>query len=175
MNDYVVFLDDSKLEVTLDNKNLRIRKPDEKTKFFPINYIGQVVIFGSPKVACNVWQALAENAIPSIIFPGRGRGMPVWIAPGLSASVMVRVSQHEASNKTDMVDKVCRWLLDLKLFGHQMLISGFLQTEKDDACEDCYVTNVIQSLDPSDRNYLEKAINLDSHKFYKNMIFFIEP
>ena len=32
--------------------------------------------------------------------------MPVWVAPGLSASVMVRVSQHEASNKTDMVDKV---------------------------------------------------------------------
>lgn len=159
MNDYVVFLDDSKLEVTLDNKNLRMRKPDEKTKFFPINYIGQVVIFGSPKVACNVWQALAENAIPSIIFPGRGRGMPVWIAPGLSASVMVRVSQHEASKKSDSVDKVCRWLLDLKLFGHQTLIAGFLQTEMDDACEDSYVTNAIQSLNPSDRDYFEKAMN----------------
>jgi len=140
MSDFVVIIEQSDCEVTLENKTLKIKRPDTKPKFFPIVYIGLVVVNGNPKVACNVWRELSDNGTPVVLFPTRGSGNPSWISPGLTTSVMVRAAQYHAYTQNTLVNAVGQWVLKQKLYGQKHMIEGFV-TLLDDETPPAFISN----------------------------------
>jgi len=125
MSGYLLFFDIKDLTVSLDGKVLKMQSPNIKTRTFPLIYIDQIVVYGNPKIYCNVWKALGDNGIPALILPSRGKGRPVWITPGLSTSVMIRKSQNIASENPETRDSIIRLLLQHKLEKQLELIKNF--------------------------------------------------
>lgn len=93
MDKLSVVLDKKDMSLSLDGKSLRIDIPGEKFQRIPLGMVGQIVVYGNPRVNCNVWRRLAESGIPSLLLPVRGKGDGAWIAPGLTSSVMIRIAQ----------------------------------------------------------------------------------
>jgi len=123
MNGDLILLDRKDLTVSMDSKKvLKWQSPDIKTRTYPLNYIDQVVIYGNPKIYCNVWKALADHNIPALLLPSRGKGRPVWVTPGLSTSVMIRKAQHHASENVQMKDDVISVILKFKFLRQLALI-----------------------------------------------------
>ncbi|MGN7612653.1 CRISPR-associated endonuclease Cas1 [Magnetococcales bacterium HHB-1] len=129
MDGLIVILDKKDITVRMDGKAMRVDKPDGSLERFPLGMIGQVIVYGRPMVACDVWLALAEKNIPVILFSGRGRQEPAWVGTGLSTAGRIRVLQHQAFHHSDLVTQTARWLLYNKLTG-QIAVIGLLSDKK---------------------------------------------
>jgi len=80
-----------------------------------------------------------------------------WI---LNKNILISNDQHEASNKPDIVDKVCRWLLDQKISGHQNLIKGLSSmNNEDEEIPESLIFTTMKKLNDSEIQYLKKAVN----------------
>lgn len=141
MDKMTVVLDRKNITMSLDGKSLRIDCPGSPIQRVPLGMVGQVIVYGSPVVGCNVWRKLSEEGIPSVLLPARGSGVPSWISPGLSTSIMVRIDQFKAWADVDIKTRAAAWLLRgkfnglLKLAEVLNISKGFLLTslEKLDA------------------------------------------
>lgn len=100
MNQFPVFIDHRDSELEIVNQSLYIRQGEEPKQSLPLTLISQLVIFGKAQVTSDVWRHLAENQIPAVIFPGRGRGKPAFMGAGLSNSTHLRISQYKAFELT---------------------------------------------------------------------------
>lgn len=123
MDKMTVVLDNRNLSVSLDGKALRIDCPGRPLQRVPMGMISQVVVYGNIPVETNVWRVLAENSIPGVILPSRGKGVPAWIGPGISTSIMVRISQFQAWSDEDLKRKTVVWLLSGKINGMLALLN----------------------------------------------------
>ena len=117
MDKMSVVLDKKGITLSLDGKSLRIDCPGEPMQRVPLGMVGQVIAYGNPVVGCNVWRKLSEMGIPALLIPGRGPGEPAWISPGLSTSVMVRITQYRAWMDTTLKPKAVVWILEKKIKG----------------------------------------------------------
>ena len=141
MDKMTVVLDRKNITMSLDGKSLRIDCPGSPIQRVPLGMVGQVIVYGSPVVGCNVWRKLSEEGVPSVLLPARGSGVPSWISPGLSTSIMVRIDQFKAWADVDIKTRAAAWLLRgkfnglLKLAEVLNISKGFLLTslEKLDA------------------------------------------
>ena len=123
MDKMTVVLDNRNLSVSLDAKALRIDCPGRPVQRIPMGMVGQVVVYGNIPVDTNVWRALSENGIPAVLFPSRGSGAPAWMGPGISTSIMVRISQFRAWDDEAVRQKTVVWLLQGKLHGMNSLLN----------------------------------------------------
>ncbi|MDD4273325.1 MAG: CRISPR-associated endonuclease Cas1 [Desulfobacter postgatei] len=122
MDKMTVVLDNRHLTVRLDGKALRIDGPDRPMQRIPMGMISQVIVYGNIPVETSVWRVLSENGVPAVLFPSRGKGEPAWLGPGISTSVMVRISQFRAWSDRLQRRKTVTWLLDGKLYGMRSLL-----------------------------------------------------
>ena len=123
MDKMTVVLDNRNLSVSLDGKALRIDGPGRSMQRIPMGMVGQVIVYGNIPVGTNVWLALSENGIPAVLFPSRGTGTPAWMGPGISTSIMVRVSQFRAWSDRALKRKTVVWLLKGKFYGMDSLLN----------------------------------------------------
>ncbi|NWH03867.1 CRISPR-associated endonuclease Cas1 [Desulfobacter latus] len=119
MDKLSVVLDRKNMDLTMDGKSLRIDIPGEKCQRIPLGMVGQVIVYGNPRVACNVWRKLAEYGIPSLLLPARGKGDGAWVTPGTSTSVNVRIAQFKAWADPGTRKKAAAWAVREKLNGVQ--------------------------------------------------------
>lgn len=96
MDKMTVVLDKKDINISLDGKSIRIDRPGKTVQRVPLGMIGQVIVYGNPKVECNIWRKLSEKGIPAVLLPSRGNGVPAWISPGFSTAIMVRINQFKA-------------------------------------------------------------------------------
>lgn len=129
MSDITLILDHKELTVRMDAGTVRIDRPGHKFKRVPMNMIETVIVIGSPLVSCDVWRALAENNIPVVLLPSKGKGLPAYIGPGLTSSANIRMAQYKAKNDQKIVLHIARWLFDMKLRGQISILENL---DKDD-------------------------------------------
>ena len=121
MDKLSVVLDKKDMMVTMDGKSLRIDSPEGGFQRVPLGMVGQVVVYGNPRVECNVWRKLSENGIPSLLLPARGKGDGAWIMPGISSAVMVRLAQFNAWSDPDIRHRAAAWAVREKFCAMQHL------------------------------------------------------
>ncbi len=112
-----VVLDKKNITMSLDGKSLRIDCPGSPIQRVPLGMVGQVIVYGNPMIECNVWRKLADEGISSVLLPARGSGVPSWMSPGLSTSIMVRITQFQAWSDRDTKNNAAVWLLKGKIEG----------------------------------------------------------
>lgn len=121
MDKMSLVLDKKGIELSIEGKSLRIDTPGAPLQRVPLGMVGQVVVHGNPMAGAGVWRHLAEEGIPTVIFPGRGRGEAAWIGPGLSGGIQVRIAQFKAGLNPVLTTRACAWLLEKKLKGLEKL------------------------------------------------------
>jgi CRISP-associated protein Cas1 len=118
-----LILDKKNITLSPDGKSLRIDCPGQPFQRIPLGMVGNVVVHGNAFAGCNVWRKLAEAGIQTLLFPARGSGEPAWIGPGLSGSVMVRLTQHKVWADHCLKLSAAAWIVRAKLAGFQHLLN----------------------------------------------------
>jgi len=131
-----VILDKKNISMSLDGKSLRIDCPGSPLQRVPLGMVRQVIVYGNPLVACNVWRKLSELGIATILLPARGQGSPCWISPGISTSINVRIIQYKAWMDNKIKTKAVVWLLKGKIQG-LINLAGILDISSD-FLRNCY-------------------------------------
>jgi len=73
-------------------------------------------------VSCDVWRALAEQNIPAVLLPSRGKGVSAHMGTGLSSTITTRISQHLAAQDDKYSLSIGQWLLDEKLQAQEAVV-----------------------------------------------------
>lgn len=81
----------------------------------PLALLDRVVVHGAVPVACDVWRALAERGIGTVMLPGRGRGAVAFSGAGLAPFVPWRLRQYAAFMNAERRLEMTRAALRLKL------------------------------------------------------------
>ena len=89
MSYITVFLDQSNVIVSLDEKTIRIDQKDRDFKRIPLQMIDKVIIEGKPLVSSDVWRAFEEYNIPAVIMPVRGKGRTVYLSAGMNSKGII--------------------------------------------------------------------------------------
>ncbi|SMD05973.1 CRISPR-associated protein, Cas1 family [Desulfocicer vacuolatum DSM 3385] len=110
--------------VVLDGKALKIKHADATMQRIPLGMVGQVIVYGSPQVSCDVWRVLSELGVAAVLLPSRGTGASAWLGAGISTSIMVRIKQYRAWNDSDVKLRVVSWLLQGKITGVRTLLNS---------------------------------------------------
>lgn len=122
MPDLTVILDRKELVVRMESKSMRVERPDGPPERIPLAMVDRVIVMGSPMVSCDVWRALAEQNIPAVLLPLRGRGVPAYMGTGLSGTIITRIAQHLAVHDNKCSLSIGQWLLDRKLDGQEIIV-----------------------------------------------------
>jgi CRISPR-associated protein Cas1 len=122
MSGLTVLLDRKCLVVRMDSKSIRVESPDGPLERIPLAMVDRVIVMGAPMVSCDVWRALAEQNIPAVLLPLRGRGMPAFVSSGLSATITTRMAQYKAIHDDKCSQAIRRRILDEKLRGQEAVI-----------------------------------------------------
>ena len=125
MSDLTVILDRKELVVRMESKSIRVERPDGPPERLPLGMVDKFIVVGNPMVSCDVWRALAQENIPAVLIPSRGGGLPAYLGSGLSATVKIRVAQHQAVNDKKCLLKIGRWLLHMKMKGQEAVLRKF--------------------------------------------------
>ena len=123
MSELTLVLDRKELTVSIENKSIRIDRPDSRLERVPLNMIARVIIYGSPMVSCKVWRALAEKNIPSVLLPTRGNGSAAYLGTGLASSFSNRINQYKTFHDQTKSLKIARWLITQKISGQESIIN----------------------------------------------------
>ena len=107
-------LDKKGMTLSLEGKSLRVEGPEIPLQRIPLGMVGQVVIHGNPIVGAGVFRRLAQEGIPTLLLPARGRGEAAVIGPGLSSGVKVRIAQFRTWSDARAHLGGCAWLLEAK-------------------------------------------------------------
>ncbi len=120
MSDLTLVLDRKDLVVRLDSKKvIRIDRPEAMPQKVPV---GQVVVIGRPMVSCDVWRALAEHHVPTVMLPARGRGAAAYMGSFFSGSIENRLGQYRVAHDDEAAMRVCRHLVSMKLEGQIQIL-----------------------------------------------------
>ncbi|RLC24318.1 MAG: CRISPR-associated endonuclease Cas1 [Deltaproteobacteria bacterium] len=122
MSDLTVILDLKELVVRMESKSIRVDRPDVPPERIPMGMVARLILIGNPMVSCDVWRALAEQNIPAVLLPSRGRGVSAHMGAGLSATITTRIAQHMAAHDTQRSLSICQWLLDKKLAAQERVV-----------------------------------------------------
>ena len=123
MSELTLILDRRELAVGIENKTIRIDRPDSRPERVPLNMIARVIIYGSPMVSCKVWRALAEKNIPAVLLPARGNGVAAYLGTGLALSFSNRVNQYKTFHDQLKSLEIARWLITQKISGQELIIN----------------------------------------------------
>ncbi len=123
MSELTLILDRRELAVGIENKTIRIDRPDSRPERVPLNMIERVIIYGSPMVSCKVWRALAEKNIPAVLLPARGNGSAAYLGTGLAPSFSNRINQYKTFHDQAKSLKIARWLITQKISGQESIIN----------------------------------------------------
>jgi len=129
MEKMTLILDRRDTTVVLDGKSLKIKQADAAMQRIPLGMVGQVIVYGSPQVSCDVWRALSELGVAAVLLPSRGTGAAAWLGSGISTSIMVRIKQYQAWNDPDIKPRVVSWLLQGKIAGVSALLNSLIHKE----------------------------------------------
>ena len=110
------------MQVRMEGPALRIERPEGPVERIPLGILSNVIVYGSPMVACDVWRALAERNIPAVLLPARGQGGAACLSAGLSNTLRLRRCQHRAASRTEERLAIARRLVSLKLQAQKRLI-----------------------------------------------------
>lgn len=156
MKDLVVYITNNSADISVDHNVLRITTHDAKPTSIPLGMIGQIVIYANIKLETKVMAEMIHRDISVTFFSGFGRNrMPVYLSSGLSRSVMVRLTQHQAFSNATIKLATAKWLITDKLKYQTALIEnlGILISEQ----SPLHLVN--NQLDENDINTLsQKAI-----------------
>jgi len=122
MSDLTVILDRKELVVSMESKSIRVDRPGGHPERIPLGMVAKVILIGSPMVSCDVWRALAEQNIPAVLLPSRGRGVSAHMGAGLSATITTRIAQHMAAQDDKCSLSIGQWLLDKKLAAQEGVV-----------------------------------------------------
>ncbi len=125
MSDLTVILDHKELVVRMESKSIRVDRPGGHPERIPLGMVARVILIGNPMVSCNVWRALAEQNIPAVLLPSRGRGVSAHMGAGLSATITIRIAQHLAAQDDKCSLSIGQWLLDKKLAAQEGVVRKF--------------------------------------------------
>lgn len=134
MSELTLILDRRELTVGIENKSIRIDRPDSKPERVPLNMIARVIIYGSPMVSCKVWRALAEKNIPAVLLPARGNGAAAYLGTGLAPSFSNRINQYKTFHDQTKSLKIAKWLIAQKISGQESIIN---QLAVDNPAKNC--------------------------------------
>ena len=132
MEKMTLVLDRRDTTVNLDGKSLQIRPNNAPMQRIPLGMLGQVIVYGSPQVSCDVWRALSEGGVSALLLPARGGGASAWLGSGISTSIMVRIKQYQAWNDPALSVGVVSWLLKLKISGVRELLNLLIHNDSVD-------------------------------------------
>ena len=132
MEKMTLVLDRRDTTVNLDGKSLQIRPSNEPMQRIPLGMLGQVIVYGSPQVSCDVWRALSESGVSALLLPSRGGGASAWLGSGISTSIMIRIKQYQAWNDPVLRVGVVSWLLKLKISGVRELLNLLIHNDSID-------------------------------------------
>jgi CRISPR-associated protein Cas1 len=125
MKDLVVYITNSSAEISVDHNVLRIQTDDGKPTSIPLGMIGQLVIYANLKLETKVMAEIIHRDISIMFFSGFGKNrMPVYLSSGLSSSVMVRLTQHQAYSDSIIRLETAKWLISGKLKYQTTLIEN---------------------------------------------------
>ena len=126
MNDEITLvIDNSQARLQKEGETLVLRIGGEPLQRVPLNLLGLVVVYGNPQVPCTVWRILNERNIPSIIFPSRGKSPPVFLSPGLSSTITLRLKQYQARKNPENATATAKWLLFQKISALEALLDRY--------------------------------------------------
>mgnify|MGYP005853216353 CR=1 FL=1 len=126
MHSFPVMIDQRETELTVENKSLIVRQPNIEKQSIPFNLISELIIHGKAKVSSDTWRHLAENHIPAIILPGRGKGQPAYLGAGLTSSTHLRMSQYQAYNDMSNREFYAHNLIYQKFISQQQTLNALL-------------------------------------------------
>jgi len=125
MKELVVYITNNSADISIDHNVLRVHTLDDKPTSIPLGMIGQIVIYANINLATKVMAELIQRDISVVFFSGFGRNrMPVYLSSGLSSSVMVRLTQHQAFADSSIKLKTSKWLITGKLNNQIALINN---------------------------------------------------
>lgn len=123
-----VVLDRKEMLVTTDAGAIKIECPGRKIERVPIKMIDSVIVIGSPMVACGVWRLLANENVPAVLIPVRGKGKSVYIGSGLSATGYKRKLQYKAILNPETKISAARYVVRVKLEKQRTVLSKLMKT-----------------------------------------------
>ncbi len=136
MSELTVVLDKNQLAVSLESGGvLRMDQPGCMPEKIPLNLIRQVIVYGKPMVACDVWRAFSERNIPAVLLPSRGKGDPAYLSAALSSTAVNRFGQYRAAMDRDLSLRIGRRLIELKLSGQEAVLKEMDSAEGSGACK----------------------------------------
>ncbi len=119
----ILLLDRRDMQVRLDGRTLRIERAGLPVERVPLGVLGSVIVHGSPLVSCDVWRALAEQNVPAVLLPARGRGGAACLSTTFSSTIRLRRRQHRAAGRPHFRLAVARRLVDLKIRAQRQLLA----------------------------------------------------
>ena len=129
MEKMTLILDRRDTTVMLDGKSLKIKQANSTMQRIPLGMVGQVIVYGSPQVSCDVWRVLSELGVAAVLLPSRGTGASAWLGSGISTSIMVRIKQYQAWSDPDIKSRVVSWLLQGKITGVNALLNALIHKD----------------------------------------------
>ena len=119
---FTLVLDRRDMTVTMEGRALCVQRSGEAKRHVPLGLIDNVVVYGRPMVACDVWRALARKGIAAVLLPARGAGEAAWLGAGFSGTSQLRYLQYRAYSEFSARVNTARRVLELKLNAQSTLI-----------------------------------------------------
>jgi len=134
MKDLVVHITNNSAEISIDHNVLRVKTNDGKPTSIPLGMIGQIIIYANIDLSTRVLAELVNRDISVMFFSGFGRNrIPVYLNSGLSSSVMVRLTQHQAFSDFKTKLATAKWLIKNKLTYQSFLIKNITMLISDES------------------------------------------
>jgi len=146
MTDLTLILDKRELVARMEDRTIRIDRPGVRPERIPLSMINQVIVMGSPMVSCDVWRALANQNIPSIMLPLRGNNAVSYACPGLSATVHLRVAQYKVALDDNLSLKIAKWLIIEKINGQRRVLKNISDDDLPKNIQDT-ISNAVDGLE----------------------------
>ncbi|KPA18996.1 CRISPR-associated protein Cas1 [Candidatus Magnetomorum sp. HK-1] len=146
MSEFVVYIDQNDVQLSIDHNTLRIKSQGKQPKTLPIGMIGQIVIYNRTDLSTNLLSELVKRKISIVIISGFGREqIPAWIGPGLSNSVMSRLSQHQAYSDEQKKIKTAAWFIEKKIDNYLSLLKYLTKLIKNESTEHIFKKSLRKS------------------------------
>lgn len=109
-----IIIDKADLHLEKQGRTLVIRESATLADKVPVKYIESLIIHSNVTLETGLLRLLAEQGVPTVILPARGKGPGINLSPGSHHFASIRAAQHRAIANPDHKLAVAKQIVDHK-------------------------------------------------------------
>jgi CRISPR-associated protein Cas1 len=101
---------------------LHIYHQDKLQQRASLKLLEKLIIYGNPSIDCQVWRALAEHNVVTVIVSSRGKQNTAFLGEGLAMQLPIRRLQFRCAEHKETATDIARWVLVKKFLAYELPI-----------------------------------------------------